>query len=182
MLKRVIQRVLAWIPSTTIPNPDGTPYLTRYYLLGGPRDSNGNIDTDKAAESRRPFNVFLHRFHSSDRDRGLHNHPWPGISLILRGGYVEHRLTVSESDVSTFSLSPYVWIYSRSFDTPTKRTLRAGNLNSIGRCDFHRVTLLDERRGCWTLFLAGKRFRGWGFLDHKTGVFTSHKNRPGAVS
>jgi len=56
---------------------DNEPYLERYYLFLKDRE-------------RFPFNVFLHKFLKSDPD-DVHDHPWPFLTIILRGGYYEWR-------------------------------------------------------------------------------------------
>ena len=50
------------------------PYLLRWWVI--PRN--------------RFFNVYLHKFLRDDDDRALHDHPWLSLSVILKGGYVEH--------------------------------------------------------------------------------------------
>lgn len=100
---------------------------------------------------RWPVSVFLHHFFRGDDDRELHNHPWEvSIGLILAGGYVEERLRTRGIRVRRF---------------------RPGSINVIRANDFHRVTLLDPARGCWTLFLTFRRVQDWGFLDRLTGKF-----------
>jgi hypothetical protein len=48
------------------------PYLTRWTIL-----------------EIAGWSLKLHRFHRSDEDRDLHDHPWTFWSLILLGGYYE---------------------------------------------------------------------------------------------
>jgi hypothetical protein len=55
---------------------DGSPYLTRWDVLG-----------NRFGPGRK---LFLHLFHRSDADEALHDHPWDFWSLILAGGYWEH--------------------------------------------------------------------------------------------
>ena len=65
-----------WYRHHTIPNEDGSPYLTRYILC------------------RVPFGprVFLHKIWTKDPGRDHHNHPWLWAkAYILRGGYTEVR-------------------------------------------------------------------------------------------
>lgn len=84
-------------------------------------------------------NVYIHRFVASDPDRGLHDHPWSwSASLVLVGGYREIR---QQGD----------------------RYLRPGRINVIRGTDFHRV-ILKSGREAWTLFVHGRRTKGWGFL------------------
>jgi hypothetical protein len=54
---------------------DNQPYLERYYVFLRDRE-------------RFPFNVFVHKFLKSDPD-DVHDHPWPFLTVILKGGYWE---------------------------------------------------------------------------------------------
>jgi hypothetical protein len=120
---------------------DGTPYLLRIYVL-------------RIFRKRWP-GVFLHYFFQGDRDRALHNHPWRWArSLILAGGYVEHRRD-AQGNV-------------------TSRTYRPGDWNVLNGSDFHRVCLLS--RGCWSLFIAGERMQTWGFSE-RPGHFETWQDR-----
>jgi hypothetical protein len=121
-------------PKRTIPGEEG-PYLTRYTL----------------AELPDGGHLYLHFFHRGDADLELHNHPWPGRSLILTGGYREER---------------------REGDAVVERVYRRGDVSVLEPDTFHRVDLLTPETGCWTLFLTGAREQSWGFWDRVTGVFT----------
>lgn len=160
------------LPRTTI-EIEGKKYLTRYYLTG----AGGGRWWQKAT-------VFLHRFHASDTERDLHNHPWEGKSLILWGGYVETRC----EDEGTSSLPHcytreekhlYVpfWLYPLACAVVTSMPVHC--INELTLHDFHRVELTNEEQGCWTLFLAGERTKAWGFLDRATKVFRAHKMNEG---
>jgi hypothetical protein len=108
------------------------PYLTRYYLF---------------LKDRKwfPFNIFLHNFHRSDPD-DLHDHPWPFVTIILRGGYWEH--------------------------TPKGKFWRgAGTVNWAGSKSLHRVELVPDI-DTWTLFIPGPTVREWGFIDK--GIWKRH--------
>ena len=77
LVERACESLASRLPKKIIPQPNGEPYLVRYYLLG---------------REDRPFNVFLHLFLCSDVERELHSHPWEkSVSLILTGGYNEER-------------------------------------------------------------------------------------------
>ena len=108
------------------------PYLTRYYLF---------------LKDRKwfPFNIFVHNFHKSDPD-DLHDHPWPFITIILKGGYWEH--------------------------TPKGKFWRgAGKINWAKSTALHRVELEPEV-DTWTLFIPGPSVREWGFIDK--GIWKRH--------
>lgn len=104
---------------------------------------------------RRLPGVFLHYFFQGDRARATHNHPWrEAASIILTGGYVEER---------------------RMPDGGTRtETFFPGDLNIIAGDTFHRVDLI--RDGCWSLFIAGKRTKGWGFSE-RPGHFETWRER-----
>ena len=116
---------------------NGKPYLERYYLctLFGKR-------------------IFIHRFMSSDPDRGLHDHPWHwALSLILAGQYNELYLHSENLDDKQFI---------------AMRTKKAGEFNKIEGGKFHRVMLDEEYMGkTWTMFMHGPRDREWGFLEYE---------------
>ena len=105
------------------------PYLLRWWVI--PRN--------------RFFNIYLHKFLRDDDDRALHDHPWVSLSVILKGGYLEH--TASEV-----------------------RRRGAGSVVFRRAKHAHRIELFREeiRLGrivvpAWTLFVTGPRIREWGF-------------------
>lgn len=127
----LIRRVLRRAPDFIIGGTE-RPYLRRWWLI-----------------PRNPvFNIYVHQFLRSDDDRALHDHPWANLSVLLRGGYIEH--TVSGS---------------RELQAPAVRVRLSGNFA-------HRIELLQQRlapwpafhmQPCWTLFITGPRYRSWGF-------------------
>lgn len=157
----MIKKLLNLLPHTTI-TIDGKPYLTRYYLL---------------LKDRSWGNVYIHHFHSSDQGLELHNHPWRwGLSLVLRGGYSEER-----------AHGPVIW--DAAVGPPViqkvtieRRDIKPGSVNFIRSTDFHRVDLNDESRGAWSLFVAGKRTKDWGFLNRETSEFKHWTTNPEAIA
>lgn len=67
-----------------IPNLDNPEqlYMTRWRILETPW-----------------FGLFVHRFDGPDSRPVLHDHPWSFVSLLVRGGYVEHRLNLRDRTV-----------------------------------------------------------------------------------
>jgi hypothetical protein len=146
MLRKLCQWLGKRLPHFTIPDADGNPYLTRYYLFGADRAFG---------------NIFLHHFHKSDSDMDddgvllMHNHPWPwSFSIILVGGYEEERTRDIDQNV-------------HPGNTITRKQFRAGSFNFITHKDFHRVDLLDGET--WSLFFTGWRSnkRSWGFWNRR---------------
>lgn len=143
----MILRLLNWFAarrrSFTIPNLDGSPYLWRVLLRGRLTGEN----------KRPPLSLYLHQFHSSDGDRDLHNHPWDwSLSIILWGGYVEEKRQ-RDGTIITRRLWPFM-------------------INWLGPKDFHRIRELKGRE-TWTLFIAGRKTRDWGFMVN--GIFIPHQ-------
>ena len=112
---------------------ENEPYLTRYYLF---------------LKDRKwfPFNVFLHNFHKGDLDDS-HDHPWPYLTIIIRGGYWEH--------------------------TPRGRFWRApGHIRISTPSSLHRIEL-ERGVDTWTVFVPGPKLREWGFI--RDGKWVQHE-------
>lgn len=118
----------------------GEPYLERYHLFRLPGGGG----------------AYIHRFLSSDPDRGLHDHPWNrALGIVLAGGYVEQRLIDNRV---------------------VERTLGAGMINRLSGDDFHRVILPHEHHA-WTFFMHTAKVRDWGFLtigESGEPLYTAH--------
>jgi hypothetical protein len=156
-----IMAVAARRPPDFIVGGVDDPYLLRWYLTPW-RTWYNRIPEDEQNlwhkfVNRCLPNIYLHFFMRDDDDRALHDHPWPWISVLLRGSYIEH--TIAQGGIH-------------------RRTLReAPSIKISGPRRAHRVELLPwflglpdvDRRGvsgsvpCWTLFITGPRVRTWGF-------------------
>ena len=88
-----------------------------------------------------PFNIFIHRFIKSDPD-DLHDHPWNYYTIILNGGY---------------------WEYCKSGGELTKKWREVGYYKYNKAEHMHRIELDPGSPPCWTLFVAGKKIKDWGF-------------------
>ncbi|MDD2878559.1 MAG: hypothetical protein PHZ23_15175 [Acidiphilium sp.] len=116
------RRVTSGRPCDEVIGATDNPYLKRWILL--PRN--------------RFWNIYVHRFLQSDDDRALHDHPWPSVSVLLDGQYLEHL--------------------------PGGRTVLHGQGAIILRSakSAHRIELTSGP--VWTLFIIGPHVRDWGFL------------------
>jgi hypothetical protein len=86
----------------------------------------------------RWFSIFLHEFMRSDSDRCLHDHPWPFISIVLRGGYTEQMP-----------------------DGMHRR--RPGSILFRRANAAHRIEIDPDTRP-WSLVIVGRKSRDWGFF------------------
>src|SRR5262249_22689414 len=121
--------------------PPSNPYMIRWRLIETPW-----------------FGVFFHRILRDDADRHLHDHPWPFVSVILRGGYFEHR-NVELRDLDMFGNPAVVGSEIReTWHGP-------GSVIRHAATDFHRVALRRKGHGwqpdavipAWTLVFIGRR-------------------------
>lgn len=134
--KKVAEFQRARGKSRIIPDREGKkPYLERIYTV--PRWALLGLV--------RPN---IHQFLASDDPfDGLHDHPWPYLTVILEGGYVE-------------------WLPDGAGgEKPHYRT--AGDIIAARSTRRHRIELLrdfnNEEIPCWTLFIMGPKRRSWGF-------------------
>jgi hypothetical protein len=114
---------------------DTGPYLTRWTLL-----------------EIAGWSLKLHRFHRSDEDRDLHDHPWTFWSLILLGGYYEWL---------PYAKTPDEARWNRSRHRHWRRPLSVLHRPAPSP---HRVELKRGTEGkVWTLVLTKPKTRQWGF-------------------
>jgi hypothetical protein len=112
-------------PDFIIGGPDN-PYMHRWWII--PRN--------------RFFNIYLHRIVRSDDDRALHDHPWLNASILILGGYDEHRI-----------MAGGIHRRDRRF---------AGSVKLRRAVTAHRLELLPDW-DCVSLFITGPKIRSWGF-------------------
>lgn len=107
-------------------------------------DGDGNYLTRWRVAQTPWFGVYVHRFDGPDPRDTLHDHPWPFLSVVLRGGYIERRLNPMTMTVNEKHRVRFV----------NRMPLRSA----------HAITSLT-RTPTWTLMLVGRRVRTWGYLD-----------------
>jgi hypothetical protein len=91
----------------------------------------------------------IHHILRSDDNRAFHDHPWPYLTVILRGGYTEIR-PIFESGV-------YIGEH--------RQWHGAGSILFRRADSWHRLEI-PEGHSAWTLFITGPKVRRWGFLIH----------------
>lgn len=112
------------------------PYLLRWWVI--PRN--------------RVFNIYLHKFLRDDDDRALHDHPWVSLSIILRGGYLEHL-----PGGIVKRRYPGMVVFRRAKHAHRIELYREGKTSCWLRGDY------GDSRPAWTLFITGPKIREWGF-------------------
>lgn len=149
------EKIAATLPCREI-LVDGELYMRRHYIAGVPTWDHA-YDKPLVPRCERPgWSLFLHSFHLPDAERELHNHPWDqSVSLILNGGYTEHRRTEAKGPLG--------------YDVLTRK-LKSGDVNAINRDTFHRVVELGSDV-VWTVFVTGRRIGDWGFWNEDADTY-----------
>lgn len=117
------------------------------------------------------FSIFVHRLEVPDPGEDLHDHPWPFVSLILRGGYTE---VVDEARDAT----NHAWVSARTGVTlAAPRRWGAWSVHTVRLDQVHRIVRLD-RSPTWTLVVTGRRCREWGFYTPSGFVAADEYDHP----
>jgi hypothetical protein len=126
-------------------------YLSRWYIKGQKPTVN---DQGNPVGEHRPaddLEIYLHKFHRSDNDGALHNHPWQwAFSVVLAGGYSEERRAPD--------------------NTVYRKNVFPLSVNGVRHGDFHRVDLFEG--DAWSIFVVGPRVTSWSFWDRHTNQET----------
>lgn len=128
-----------------ITREDKKPYLIRFTLF-----------------PCRFFSVKVHKILLSDYDCH-HDHPWAFISIILKGGYVEH---VSEKVII------YMWD-DVHYGQPVETFVKTSRLYGPGSILYRPAEFthkLEIHQPAWTFVVTFKKVREWGFHTPKGWV------------
>jgi hypothetical protein len=142
-------------------------YMNRYWLV--PFEAKGGTYTDGCVRMtwRRPLAkvlqlcgiaVRVHEILRSDEGRDPHDHPWPFLTIILRGGYWETRYdreTGEEVGTKWHGPGSVLFRPAGAFHMLTLRSQLS--FTSCGEvCHRYDQTV--------TLFITGRYQQRWGFL------------------
>lgn len=158
------------------------PYLLRWYITPWSNEESWFRKTkiEFIQNFFRKFpNVYVHKFVRDDDDRALHCHPWPSVSIILRGGYKEHMFVRQPVEGKPL---PSVWAKKRTPGAIVKRKAELAH-----RIELHRKSYIAwggtecfKIIPAWTIFITWSKAREWGFwcVNPLTGLARwIHKNK-----
>lgn len=124
-------------------------------------DQNSKYLTRWEFVSGKYFGIYIHKFHRSDDNSSLHDHPWNFITIPLKHGYNDCVFDggSDENGKPTFlrtRMKPFHAYYRKA-------------------THIHFVELLQDMflpvdKQAWTLVIRFKYIKWWGFW--KKGVFT----------
>lgn len=132
-LRRRCERVMSTRPPDFVIGGREQPYMERWFI----------------ARSRWYGGCYLHRISRDDDDRALHDHPWPSLSLCLKG-CMREIYAPRGSD-------------PRDPDQHRDRYVFPGDVIFRGPRFSHRLEVMPGCGPVVTLFLIGPRLREWGF-------------------
>lgn len=125
----LFRRLLARLSRFDVGDGRGNVFFSRYDLI-----------------KTRWGSVYLHEFFRSDSDRCLHDHPWPFLTIILRGGYYEEIRPDQDAYRGTLKL----W-------------RPPGYIGRYPAEHAHRIEISPSRPRPWSLVFVGPKVRPWGF-------------------
>lgn len=160
--------VAAWLinrsfktPYMHLPSNEDPSYMGRFWLFN-PYDRV----TNKPRWRWCPWSVRIHHIKRADSERHMHDHPWNARTIILQGGYTEHRAAEGAERLKILEQS-LAGVVSQ---TPVNKIeayyvieRRPGHTATLGFEQYHRITEVSDR-GAWTLFISGPWQGVWGFL------------------
>lgn len=121
----------------TLLNSDGEVYLFRRRLVQTPLTA-----------------VYLHDIEKADELPDLHSHPFPFVSIILRGGYTELTASPEGTDIGPIE----------------QRTHMRFDVNVFPRGIKKVHTIIGALPGTKTLVLTGRRRDSWGWFVDGEGL------------
>jgi len=106
-----------------------------------------------------------------------HSHPWPFVSHVLMGAYVEDRYEVSQPN--RLLVDPHSQWNLGSVNLVSGVIHHAGLRNHMELDTFHEVVeVLEPGRTMSLMDCDLGRKDGWGYLDPDTGLYVPSKQSP----
>ncbi len=128
----------------------------------------------------RFFSIKYHQIVQSD-DACLHDHPWPFISIILKGGYYEWTYA-AEEELQRGYRDKYVNTFKMAKDGRwlVKKWYKPGSILYRPANWAHSLELEADNIApipCHTLIFTGKVMRKWGFFTPKGWIYWRNYSR-----
>lgn len=165
LIADLIIRSAHWTPYHHL---DG--YMERWWFFGGSHPDSDDRSVKERGWRGNALDRFVGRFvrarvHHilrSDNDRHLHDHRWPSLSIVLRGGYWE--------------VMPFEQAQDPAFDSLLcqRRWRGPGSVIFRPSATSRHVLQLPSGRTCWTLFFMFGKPQDWGFYTHEGKILAQH--------
>lgn len=105
------------------------------------------------------FGVYMHRFNRSDYTRALHDHPWPFVTLVLKGGYYEVHDQTIDGKIAVCWRAPGAVLVR-----PAEWRHRVELYKTYRPTEIKPRDYFVKERTSWSLVIVGRRQRAWGFF------------------
>lgn len=126
------------------------------------------------------FGIYIHHITAPDPGPDLHDHPWPFVSIILKGWYVEQRCKVSEACQKAARSTQFSGMLARG-DVIVRRWSDVRRMR-LDEC--HMITYCHPNT--WSLVIRGRKRpqrkdgEYWGFYPETGYVPEGTYDRIGA--
>jgi hypothetical protein len=119
----------------------------------------------RGLDNWKAFGLVVHRLDAPDPGMDLHDHPWPFVSLVLRGGYSEEWADARQACELAAAAEVHEWRPEDQGRLPRgdARSWRPGSIHAMPLNVAHRITSVEP--GTVTLVLRGWKGRRWGFYQ-----------------
>lgn len=147
-------------PYLHLPSNEDPSYMARYWVFN---------PYDRATNQPRfrwcPWSIRIHHIKRPDAERHMHDHPWGARTIILKGGYVEHRAAEGDDRLQILEkcLPPFAPVNPSEIEAYYVIERKAGDTAVLGFEQYHRIVEVSEG-GAWTLFISGPWQGVWGFM------------------
>lgn len=101
--------------------------------------------------------VYIHWIYTPDRDRDMHNHPMNFWSWVIKGGYLERRMTMLSIKGFPVKMPSAVMTRER----------KRWSIARTVKTDFHSITNLSKTWPTVTVLFCGRRTQDWGFITNE---------------
>lgn len=165
-------------PYSHLNHGDGSRYMERFWLVpfkpkpGYALDAEG-FDVDGCwhakwwrdpvvwALQQLGISIRIHHIITPDYDRAMHDHPWPFLSRVLRGWYIESRPVDNGHPC---------FVPGTDHEMSQSTMRQAGSWALRHATDRHRVVDVSDG-GAVTLFIHGPKAHWWGFYTPAGKVY-----------
>lgn len=125
------------------------------------RDGEGRVFLDRwGVRVHWLGSVFIHKMSAPDPGNELHDHPWAFVTIPLWGGYVERRADAEHAREDHCYIT-----FNRTVRQEVRRPLIPRRMKLS---EAHTIDRL-RRKHAWTLVIAGRVKREWGFYTRSSG-------------
>jgi hypothetical protein len=158
LVSYVAPRVARWWHNPEVIGDAACPVLLRWMLFTTSREA---VTLPDGSTSTHSHKVMLHRFLPNSHDRDTHDHPWPFVTVVLRGMYEDLTTCECMRPGAVNGGGPWLNCPKCNGSGYTVEIMRAPCIRY--RKAEHAHITRTRAEGAWTLVVTGRAARVWGF-------------------